>query len=166
MSRRRIREPRGSSSAERSRSGSRASPANTTQSSCLESRSLLARMRSSDRTGVRASWASSMMRTGRQRVEAMCSPHRARRDLNPPRSAPSTTFGTTPAPGHFSIADTGSGSRLGLGATDETSSATLRCPRHRKVVVLAQANRAATGPASGPGFIARSKRSPSFDLCS
>ena len=46
-----MREPRGSSSGERSRSGSRASPAKTTQSSCLLSSSLLARMRSSREHG-------------------------------------------------------------------------------------------------------------------
>src|SRR5258708_26116396 len=71
-----MREPRGRSSAERSLSGRRASPAKTTQSSCLLSRSLLARMRSSHRTVVRVSWASSMMSTGRQRLWAMIGPPR------------------------------------------------------------------------------------------
>ena len=69
---------KGSRSGERSLSGSRASPAKTTQSSCLLSRSLLARMRSSQRTVERVSWASSMMRTGRQRLEVMWSAQRAR----------------------------------------------------------------------------------------
>src|SRR5208283_212275 len=71
-----MREPMGSSSGDRNLSGSRASPAKTTQSSCLLSSSLLARMRSSLRTVVRASWASSMMRTGRQRLEPMWSAQR------------------------------------------------------------------------------------------
>src|SRR5277367_6592405 len=62
-----------------------ASPARTTQSSCLASKSLLARMRSSESTGVSASWASSMSSTGRVRVEAMCSLQRVRRALKPPQ---------------------------------------------------------------------------------
>src|ERR1700744_2501533 len=76
-------EPRGKSSAVRRRSGRRASPEKTTQRSCFESKSLLARMRSSLRTVVRASWASSMMSTGRIRVEVMCSLQRVRSALNP-----------------------------------------------------------------------------------
>ncbi|NJM34406.1 MAG: hypothetical protein HC850_06505 [Rhodomicrobium sp.] len=48
----RMREPSGSSSDVRKRSGSRMSPAKTTDRSCFESRSLLARVRSSLKTGV------------------------------------------------------------------------------------------------------------------
>src|SRR6202789_4266976 len=62
-----------------------ASPARTMDSSCRASRSLLARMRSSERTGVSASWASSRISTGRVRVEVMWSLQRVRSALKPPQ---------------------------------------------------------------------------------